>query len=167
MTERSDAAFCMRCGNALKRDVEPGARPTCTRCGHVDWADPKVAAGVVVERFGKVILVRRSREPMYGQWSFPSGFVDAGEIVEEAAAREVLEETGVTVSIQQLLGVFSSHNNPVIFVAYAGIATSGEPRPADDVMETGLFSPDALPELAFPHDSGILDAWHHFRNKRL
>ncbi len=129
----------------------------------MQWADPKVAAGVVVEREGRVLLIRRNHEPMYGRWSFPSGYVDAGEIVEQAAVREVLEETGVEVEIERLLGVYSSRGNPVVFIAYAGVSTGGEPRAGEEAIEVGLFDPDELPELAFPHDPAILEAWRRGR----
>jgi len=157
------ATFCVHCAEPLEPGRGPRGRPACPGCGHVQWADPKVAAGVVVEREGRILLIRRNHEPMYGRWSFPSGYVDAGEIVEQAAAREVLEETGVAVEIERLLGVYSSRGNAVVFVAYSGVATGGEPRAGEEAIEVGLFHPDELPELAFPHDPAILEAWRRGR----
>jgi ADP-ribose pyrophosphatase YjhB (NUDIX family) len=121
--------------------------------------DPKLAAGVVVEHEGRVLLVRRNHEPMYGRWTFPSGFVDAGEVVEEAARREVREEAGVDVRIDRLLGVYSTAGEPVVFVAYAGSTIAGTPVAGEEALEVGLFAPDALPELAFEHDPAIIEAW--------
>ncbi len=158
-----DPGFCAHCGHALEAGAGPGGRAACPACGNVRWADPKVAAGTVVERQGRIVLVRRNLNPMYGRWSFPSGYVDAGEVVEEAAAREVLEETGIEVRIEQLLGVYSGGGSPVVFIAFAGTAIAGEPRANDEVMELGLFEPAALPELAFPHDPAIIDAWRRSR----
>ena len=157
--EPAELAFCPRCGTPLEPGRGPRGRPACPACDYVRWADPKVAAGVVVESDGRILLVRRNHDPMYGRWSFPSGYVDAGEVVEQAAAREVLEETGVEVRIERLLGVYSSAGDPVVFVAYAGVATGGEPRAGEEAIEVGLFHPLELPELAFPHDAAILEAW--------
>jgi 8-oxo-dGTP diphosphatase len=126
----------------------------------VRYENPKVATGVVAERDGRILLVRRNHEPMMGRWSFPSGFVDAGEVVEEAAIREAREETGVEVRIDNLLGVYSTRGNAVVFVAYAATIIDGEPIAGDEAYEVGLFAPDEIPPLAFPHDPGILDAWH-------
>ncbi len=159
--------FCPRCSEPMDPTGGPRNNPVCGKCDYVQWWDPKVATGVVVEYEGKVLLVRRNHEPAYGRWSFPSGFVDAGEVVEQAAAREVREETRVEVTIDRLLGIYSTAGEPTIFVAFAGTATAGEPGAGDEeVMEVGLFAPDELPELAFPHDPAILAAWRQWRADR-
>jgi len=151
--------YCPVCGNALDLTAGPNGLPLCQHCGYVRYSNPKVGAGVVAERDGRILLIRRNHEPMMGKWSFPSGFVDGGEVVEEAAAREAREEAGVEVRIDSLLGVYSTAGDPVVFVAYAATVTSGEPTPGDEAYEVGLFAPDALPELAFPHDQRIVAAW--------
>lgn len=149
---------CSSCGTPYPSGTAASPR-TCVHCGRVWYRDPKVATGVVVAREGRVLLVRRNHEPQLGRWAFPSGYVDAGEVVEEAAAREVLEETGVEVAIERLLGVWSHPDDPVIFVAYAGRHLRGEPRPGDEAFEVAYFDPDALPDLPFPHDDDVIAAW--------
>jgi ADP-ribose pyrophosphatase YjhB (NUDIX family) len=155
-------AFCPRCGEAMPA---PGAgeRPACAHDHYTWYPDPKVATGVVVERDGRILLVRRNHEPAYGRWAFPSGYVDAGEVVEEAAAREVLEETGLAVELQALLGVWSEPGRPVIFVAYAARALEGEPAPGDEAIEVAFFDPSDLPPLPFPHDLEVMAAWRSRR----
>lgn len=150
------AGFCSRCGAALRPDS--GVPPRCDGCGQVQWRDPKVAAGVLVARGRAVLLVQRNHEPGLGRWSFPSGFVDRGEVVEEAAAREVWEEAGVAVTVTGLLGVFSERGNPVVFVMYEGTAEA-EPTPGPEATAVGYFAPDDLPPLAFAHDYAIIEAW--------
>ncbi len=152
-------AYCPACGAALERGAGPGGRPACPRCGFVRFEDPKVATGVVAALEGRILLVRRNHEPMLGRWSFPSGFVDAGEVVPEAAVREVREEAGVEVRIDQLLGVYSHPGDPVVFIAYSGSVVAGTPAAGDEAFEVGLFAPDQLPELAFRHDEAIVAAW--------
>ena len=141
------------------RTVFGRERPVCPSCERVHFDDPKVATGVVAESDGRILLTRRAHEPMLGRWSFPSGFVDAGEVVEEAAVREVEEETGVRVSIERLLGVYSTSGERVIFIAYAGVVTGGSIAPGEESLEVAYFHPDELPELAFPHDAAIVEAW--------
>ena len=90
-----EARFCPRCSARLEmREVNGAQRPRCPECGRVIYYDPKLAATVVVERDERVLMVRRAIQPGIGLWSLPGGYVDRGEVVEKAAAREVLEETG-------------------------------------------------------------------------
>ena len=152
--------FCSQCGARLEERFAFGrTRAVCPGCGAVHFDDPKVAVGVVVELEGKIVLGRRAHEPKLGLWSFPSGFVDAGEIVESAAAREAEEETGLRVRIDRLLGVYSTAGERTVFIAYAGARIGGELSAGDECFEVAAFAPDALPELAFPHDRAIVAAW--------
>ena len=154
------ASFCVDCGTRLEqRTVFGQPRGVCPTCDHVHFDDPKLAVGVVVEMDGAIVLGLRAHEPNLGRWSFPSGFVDAGEALEAAAIREVEEETGLKVRIDRLLGVYSTTGERVVFVAYAGSVIGGEIAAGEECFEVAAFPPDALPELAFPHDGAILDAW--------
>src|SRR4051794_41330248 len=118
-----------------EREAFGRQRPVCSSCGHVHFEDPKVAVGVVVSAGGKILLTRRNHERKMGEWSFPAGFVDAGENVVEAAAREAFEETGVRVTVGSLLGVFQEHGSRVVFLAYAATAGGEEPVCGDECME--------------------------------
>lgn len=66
---------------------------------------PLVGAGAVIHRGSKVLLVRRKNPPNRGRWALPGGLVELGESVESAAAREVLEETGLKVDLDGLIDV--------------------------------------------------------------
>jgi 8-oxo-dGTP diphosphatase len=108
----------------------------------------------------RVVLVRR-RFPPPG-WALPGGFVDAGETLEAAAAREAREETGLEVELTDLVWIYSDprrdprqHTVSTVFLARA----SGEPRGGDDAAEAGAFRWDALPSpLAFDHAEILADA---------
>jgi ADP-ribose pyrophosphatase YjhB (NUDIX family) len=154
------AAYCTDCGARLEERLAFGRpRPVCPSCGHVHFEDPKVAVGVVVELDGRIVLGRRAHEPKLGGWSFPSGFVDAGEVLEDAARREVEEETGLLVRIDRLIGAYSTAGERTVFVAYAGSAVGGLLTAGEECLEVAAFALGDLPELAFPHDTAILDAW--------
>lgn len=158
------ARFCIRCGQPLaEREVAGQRRPVCEACGYIHFDDPKLAVGVVAERDGQILLVRRNHEPGMGRWSFPSGFVDAGEVLEEAAAREVVEETGVRVAVEGLLGAYSRRGERTVFIAYAARVIGGQLLIGPEAMDVGYFPPDALPDLAFPHDLAIVAAWQEYR----
>jgi len=152
--------FCLHCGAALDlREIEGYQRPACGACGWVYYADPKVAVAVLVGRGGRTLLNRRTIEPGLGRWSFPSGYVNRGEVLEEAARREVLEETALDVEIDGLFGVYSEPGNPVVLVVCTARRGGGDPRPGPEVAEVGWFLPDALPPMAFPHDQEIIARW--------
>lgn len=154
------ARFCLRCGTALQRRAAFGKRrPVCPGCGYVHFDDPKVAAGVLAERRGKLLLVRRNHEPHVGEWSFPSGYIDAGEQLEAGAIRETKEETGLDVRIDRLLGAWSTAGERVIFIAYAARVTGGRIEVGPECIDVRFFAPDGLPPLAFPHDDSIVRAW--------
>jgi 8-oxo-dGTP diphosphatase len=152
--------YCAVCGSLTEeRTVEGRARPVCTACGQVVYQDPKLAVAVLIARDGRILLGKRgpgAREP--GKWSFPAGFVERGERVERAAAREAREETGLDVLVGNLVGLFSNEGETVVLAVYEAIAV-GEPRAGDDLVEVGWFAISDLPELAFPRDQRIVEEW--------
>jgi ADP-ribose pyrophosphatase YjhB (NUDIX family) len=139
---------------------EDRERPTCPACGFIHYLDPKVAVAVVLGDERGVLLGKRLIDPASGRWSFPAGYVNRGEVLEEAAVREVREELQVSVRLSGLVGVYSARNDPVVLVVYAGQIVAGEPK-ADgrEVSEVRCFALDALPEPAFPHDRRVLADW--------
>ena len=152
--------FCQHCGHRLvSREIEGKVRPCCPSCGHIVFQDPKIAAVVLVSTDGKLVLVRRGTEPALGRWSFPSGYVDRGEVVEDAAVREVKEETDLDVGLEDFVGLYSETDSPVVLAVYTAHIVGGSLRPGAEVLEVELFSPDKLPPLPFPHDDQILRDW--------
>ena len=158
--------YCSGCGAILEAQEAAGRlRPVCSQCGRVVFYDPKVVAVTVVERESKVLMVRRAGDPGYGLWSVPGGYVDQGEVVEKAAAREVAEETGLLVKIDGLVGLFSEAGNPVIVAAFTGVETGGALQAGPETLAVDFFDLDALPPLAFPRDSRMLQRWRQNRGK--
>ena len=152
--------FCPSCAATLvTKDVFGHQRPVCPECSRVIFYDPKVAVICIVPRNGKVLMIRRSTDLGYGLWGLPGGYVDRGEVVEVAAAREVWEETGLEVAVGGLLGLFSESGNPVIVAAYIGRETGGTLAAGPEALEVEFFDVDNLPELAFPRDREVLVRW--------
>lgn len=152
--------FCPRCGTPVLSQFHYGQeRPICPACGWMHFADPKVAVAVLVERDGCLLLVQRANEPHRGLWTLPAGFVNAGEDPAEAAARECLEETGLSVEITGIIDIFAGREHArgsdfVIF--YRGQAPAGVAQAADDAAAVGWFARENLPELAFKSTTYIL-----------
>jgi 8-oxo-dGTP diphosphatase len=156
-----ETVHCQQCGAATQaRVVEGRERPVCPACGAVSYLDPKLAVAVLIAREGRILLGRRRAGVRgAGRWSFPAGFVERGEVVEAAAAREAREEVGLEVELGPLLALVSAPGDPVVLAVYPVRRFAGEPVAADDLAEVGWFAPDRLPELAFPRDAQIIAAW--------
>jgi 8-oxo-dGTP diphosphatase len=164
--------FCIRCGGRLvRRRIDKRMRSACPRCGYVAWGNPKPAVGVLVERGGKVLLVRRERAPYKGYWDIPGGFAEAGEAPDKAAAREVREESGLRVKIDRLVGAYhdtyreETGTDHTFNVYYAAHPVGGRETPGDDATELCWFDVDALPKrLAFPgHTRAAMRDWRKGR----
>jgi len=136
----------------------------------VIFRDHKVAAGALVERVGKVLLVRRRMRPRQGAWTFPAGFVEFDEDPAEAAKRECQEETGLEVEIADLLAVVAGREHEHgadLVIVYRARIVGGEMAAADDVDEVAFFSPDEdkLPPLAFRATQIVLEKWRDPRSR--
>lgn len=129
-------------------------------CGHILYVNPKMVAGAIPVSDGRVWLLRRAIEPRYGAWTFPAGFMEMGETVEEAAARETREELGIEVSIGRLLNVYSRPTTPTVLAVYLASAL-GQPTGGLETLEFALFHPDDIPwdELAFWNTVEALRDW--------
>ena len=152
--------FCSGCAAPLALLVEAGQqRPACPSCGRVVYYDPKIAAIAVVARDERVLMVRRAVATGYGLWSMPGGFVDRGEVVEDAAVREVWEETGLVIRVDRLVGLFSHPGETVVVAAYAAQEVGGKLEAGPESLDLGFFHLDQLPPLAFPRDQQVLARW--------
>jgi ADP-ribose pyrophosphatase YjhB (NUDIX family) len=156
--------FCIKCGAPLVtrllegRDVE-----ACPNDDFVLWRDPKVAAAVIVELDGGIVLGRRAIDPGYGLWCLPGGFVNHDEEPEDAAVRECREEIGVRVELTQLLGLYHVAKTTaasIIGIAFRGRVAGGEKiEPGPEMLELRVFRPDELPPVAFPSHQEVLERY--------
>jgi 8-oxo-dGTP diphosphatase len=154
--------YCPVCGHALEdREAFGCLRRACPACDRVIFHDLKVAAGVLVERGGKVLLVRRSVGPRQRTWSFPAGFVEFDEHPAETAVRECREETGLEVELTGILDIIGSEPQGAanIVIVYWARIVGGELQAGDDADQVGFFAPEELPTLAFRATQIALAKW--------
>jgi ADP-ribose pyrophosphatase YjhB (NUDIX family) len=154
--------FCPVCGGRMnERALKAGdpLRLVCAACGFVFYLDPKVAVGTIIARAdGAVALVRRTIDPGCGKWVFPGGYVDRGEVVQDAAIREAREECGLDVRLDRLLNIYSYPRRTAVIVVFLATATGGTLAAGDESDEARWFGPGEIPwdDLAFPSTADAL-----------
>jgi len=123
---------------------------------------PFLTVDTIVRMNGGVVLVNRGREPHKGKWALPGGFVNYGEMVDRAAARETEEETGLKVKIQKLIGVYSDPKRDprghTISMCFVAEVVGGKLAAGSDAAEVRVFKKIPWDELAFDHASMLRDA---------
>ena len=160
MASSEDYKYCPRCATPVLHEDRYGAiRAVCPNCKWIHFFDPKVAAAVLVEQDGQVLLVRRVGEPFRGYWTLPAGFINSGEDPAEAAVRECLEETGLSVRVTRLYDIIAGREHPsgadFVIVYYAEVI-DGELKPSDDADAAEWFARGCLPPLAFQATKKVL-----------
>lgn len=160
------AKSCPLCSGELAL-TELGARPrlSCVACGFVLYQNPAAAsAGVVLNRLGEVLLVRRAIEPYRDHWALPAGYQEIDEEPAFTIVREVREETGVEVEVLGLLDLLFVPNDPrkpANVAVFLCREVGGALCPGPEEHEVGWFALDALPEpIGFENYPRILGRLH-------
>jgi len=148
--------YCPYCAAELAHRPEKGQgplRPTCDRCGFIHYLDPKVAVGTIIRTSDdKIVLVRRAIEPGFGLWVIPGGYIDRGEVAEDGARREALEECGLVVELDRLFNVYSYPGHTPVVIVYTAHEAGGTLCAMDaESLEVRAFAPIEIPweSLAF------------------
>jgi 8-oxo-dGTP diphosphatase len=118
---------------------------------------PRVGVGAVVIHDGRVLLIRRGKDPLRGRWVVPGGTVEHGETLQEALVREVQEETGVTVRPREVVLVFDRILREAgrvtyhyVIVDYLCDYVSGTARAGSDAEAAAFVAPEQLPQYDVP-----------------
>ena len=158
--------YCPRCAHPLQdRFVFGRTRRVCPSCGFIFFREHKVAAAAIVAKDGQVLLVRRTMSPGQGQWTIPGGFVDFDEDPREAVVREVFEETGYRVEVEELIDVIFGREHERganLLIVYRARFLDDAPVGGMDEKEVdavGFFGYDQLPPIAFKATQRALELW--------
>lgn len=142
---RRDHQFCGRCGTPTRRRDDQVAFD-CPACGAEYWPRVTPAVIMLVHRGDEVLLARNARST--GFYSTLAGFVEAGETLEEAVAREVAEEVGVTVGTPAYIGSQPWPFPHALMVGFHVPWVSGEPIPdGEEIVAAGWYRRHDLPPL--------------------
>lgn len=163
--------FCPYDGLQLERPSghADGVWAKCPQCGFVDYPNPKPCIGVIIEHAGRILLARRGEEPKRGMYDIPGGFVENGETVEAAVAREITEETSLQLVpapagaseplrpgefryFASFPDEYGPHRTATVNLMFIAQAETDRFQAGSDVAELQWHSVDAVPtDLAFVH----------------
>jgi 8-oxo-dGTP diphosphatase len=146
--------FCPACQAKLTPMIEDNNHLMfCRDCGGKYYTNPLPSAVALVRDVrGDILLVKRGVEPGVGKWALPSGFIEENELPEQAAVRELLEETGIQGRIQRLVGVYTEPTKlygNVLLVAYELTIAGGRIRAGSDCREAKFYPVNRLPAIPF------------------
>lgn len=154
----SDFRYCPLCATELELRPSSGPDPdrlTCPNDGWVHYENPTPTVQAWIERDGGFLALRRAGEPQKGVWNMPGGFVEIDESGPEAITREVYEETGLEVEVEDVIGIFASwygegeDAKSIFDVAYRCRLVRGDLDVSDESLEAGWFTLADFPALAF------------------
>jgi len=122
---------------------------------------PGVGVGAIIVRDDRVILIKRGKAPLLGEWSIPGGMLELGETLRQGAEREALEETGLAVRATELLGVFErimpdAENRTsyhYVLIDFLCEVVSGEICAGGDAADAAWFTAEEVSEISLPTDT--------------
>lgn len=156
--------YCSVCGHPLQNKQHDGRlRRWCERCAAYRYERYNVAAAALLEQDGKLLLLRRARDPFKGMWNLPSGFVELDETPAQAAIRELKEETGLDANAGRLQDVYRAQDDPrgpQLLHVYYCFEPSGTLQETSEATEARFFAPADIPqELSGGGNDRAVAAW--------
>ena len=146
--------FCSTCGAAVAQKIPEGdhlPRFVCESCGTIHYENPRIIAGCVPEWQGKILLCKRAIEPRLGYWTLPAGFMENGEALQDAAARESMEEALARVEIGSLLAIVNVLRAHQVHIMFRARLLNTDFGAGPESLEVKLYDESEIPwpEIAF------------------
>jgi ADP-ribose pyrophosphatase len=136
-------------------------RLMCASCHYVHYVNPKIIAGCILELEGKYLLCQRAIPPRPGTWTLPAGFMESGETTEQAALREVWEESGVRAEIISPYSIFSVPQISEVYIVFRAIVLENTGKFGPETLACRFFAPEDIPwdEIYYPAIRQILERY--------
>ncbi|MEH6367092.1 MULTISPECIES: NUDIX hydrolase [Pseudomonas] len=156
--------FCSLCGAPVTQRIPEGdnrLRFVCSHCATIHYENPRIVAGCVPIWGEQVLLCRRAIEPRVGYWTLPAGFMENGETLEEAAARETNEEACARVNGLELYTVYDLPHINQVYMFFRAQLADLDFAAGIESLEVQLFHEHEIPwsELAFPTVGRTLECY--------
>lgn len=168
---RAALKFCPQCGSARLASGRPSGdthdRQQCQDCGYIHYENPRIIAGCIIEQDGRYLLCQRANPPRPGTWTLPAGFMENGETTEQAALREVLEESGVTAQIICPYSIFSVPRISEVYIIFRARVLSIGADYGPETLACRFFAPDEIPweHIYYPAIRQILERYIEERHQ--
>ena len=154
--------YCSNCGRENKYDfIDGNHRYHCTFCNTIHYQNPKPTATIICLKDEKILLARRAFEPAKGEWGLPGGFIELNETLNEAAKRELKEETNLDGEVIEILSTCSHYGTVfgdillICIIMY--VSDFSKMEADDDAEELHFFDLDNLPNIAFYCHNKFID----------
>jgi ADP-ribose pyrophosphatase YjhB (NUDIX family) len=164
--------FCSHCGNKLQARQESGRQQPvfhCNECQRLFHQHPKLLVACFINCGNKLLWMRRALEPKKGFWAIPAGFMEAGEPLATAAARELLEETGVNINPEQLqlymVGTITFISE--VYIAFHATVDTEHCCIGEEAEDARFFSREEFPwhDVAYPQaNNSIMQAYDNIES---
>lgn len=158
------ANFCPQCGNSCLewRNISGYNRQQCTQCDYVFFHNPRACVAVMITDKSERVLLGKTYKPgdkRHNTWSFVNGFLEDGQNFIEAAHQEALEETGLKVKLQTLVGLVSTSYTITPILKAQALTT--EIKPTDNEFSEFLWigAEDKIPKMSFEREEVILQRY--------
>ena len=153
--------FCPMCREPLAKGfIEERDRAYCVKCGWIRYLNPIPVVACIVEKRGKLLLIKRGIEPKKGSWALPGGFVEFNETPLIAAQRELKEETSLKSIAKKIVGVELQKSSMYGYVLVVGVSLKvghGVPKAGDDATDAKFFKKNKLPFVPFSSHKKLID----------
>jgi ADP-ribose pyrophosphatase YjhB (NUDIX family) len=147
--------FCPACAQPVELRIPPvdnRPRAVCSACGAIHYENPRIVVGCVPEWQDRILLCQRGIEPQRGYWTTPAGFFEIGETLQNAAARESLEEAQIRVEVGSLLAITHVLHTAQVHVTFRARMLDGRFGAGAESLQVGLYREHEIPwdRIAFP-----------------
>ena len=160
---KKNRLFCLYCGSKVVRKLEDGIlRDFCQNCDIFFYENPLPVVSTILISERRILLVKRGKKPYQGMWCPPTGFAEAGERIEDAALRELEEETGVKGNVLSLIDVDSCRNyfyGDLLFITFEVEQSGGVLSPGGDTIDAKYFAIETIPKLAFRSNTRAVNTY--------